>query len=98
PPIATLLPYTTLFRSTFQVSTYQMAVLLLFNDALTLDYEHIQEATGLSSDALDPCLTVFQKAKVLIAQPKDSKPGAGVKFTLNRSEEHTSEFQSRENL
>lgn len=68
---------------TFQVSTYQMAVLLLFNDALTLDYEHIQEATGLSSDALDPCLTVFQKAKVLIAQPKDSKPGAGVKFTLN---------------
>lgn len=66
---------------TFQVSTYQMAILLLFNDALSLTYDEIQAATNLNKEALDPSLAVFLKARVLNAS--DPKPAPGVTFTLN---------------
>lgn len=68
---------------TFQVSTYQMAILLLFNDALTISYEDIEKSTNLSKEYLDPSLGVFLKAKVLTIEPDNSKPGPGTSFTLN---------------
>ena len=68
---------------TFQVSTYQMAILLLFNDAETISYEDAQKATALSPDWLDPSLGVFVKAKVLIASPENSKPEPGTTYSLN---------------
>lgn len=68
---------------TFQVSTYQMAILLLFNDALTIKYEDIEASTNLTKEYLDPSLGVFLKAKVLTIEPENSKPGAGTSFTLN---------------
>jgi cullin 1 len=71
------LPYT------FQVSSYQMAILLLFNEADTLTYEEIEEATKLNRDTLEPCLGVFLKAKVLNVSPEGSKPEPGTKYTLN---------------
>src|SRR3569833_2745337 len=37
---------------TFQVSVYQMAILLLFNDKTEHTYEEIQSATQLNSEAL----------------------------------------------
>ncbi|KAF8457588.1 Cullin [Kalaharituber pfeilii] len=68
---------------TFQVSTYQMAILLLFNDALTISYEEIEKSTNLSKEYLDPSLGVFLKAKVLLIEPENAKPGPGTSFTLN---------------
>ncbi len=68
---------------TFMVSTYQMAILLLFNDADVVTYEDAQKATALSPDWLDPSLGVFVKAKVLIPSPENGKPEAGTSYTLN---------------
>ena len=68
---------------TFLVSTYQMAILLLFNDSDTIAYEAIQEATALSAEHLDPSLSVFVKAKVLIPSPETGKPEPGTTYSLN---------------
>ena len=68
---------------TFMVSTYQMAILLLFNDADTVTYEDAQKVTALSADWLDPSLGVFVKAKVLIPTPENGKPEPGTSYALN---------------
>jgi cullin 1 len=68
---------------TFQVSIYQMAILLLFNDQTTIAYEEIESSVGLTKEYLDPSLGVFLKAKVLTVSPAGSKPGPGTSFTLN---------------
>lgn len=68
---------------TFQVSTYQMGILLLFNDADTLSYDDIEAATKLNKETLDPCLGLFVKAKVLNALPESGKPESGTKYSLN---------------
>lgn len=68
---------------TFQVSTYQMGILLLFNEADTLSYPEIEKATTLTSEILDPNLSILLKAKVLIASPEGAKPEASTSFTLN---------------
>lgn len=74
---------TTKVPYTFQVSTYQMGILLLFNENDTLTYEDIQSYTSLAHDMLQPNLSILLKAKVLIANPEGSKPGPGTSFSLN---------------
>ncbi|OJJ80926.1 cullin culA [Aspergillus glaucus CBS 516.65] len=68
---------------TFQVSTYQMGILLLFNENDTLKYEDIQNYTSLAPEMLQPNLSILLKAKVLLASPEGSKPGPGTSFSLN---------------
>ncbi|MCJ1260723.1 hypothetical protein MMC22_000585 [Lobaria immixta] len=68
---------------TFMVSTYQMAILLLFNDADVVTYEQARNATMLSADWLDPSLGILVKAKVLKPSPNDGKPEPGTSYTLN---------------
>ena len=68
---------------TFQVSTYQMAILLLFNDTDTVTYEDVQKATALSADWLDPSLGILVKAKVLLPTPENGKPEEGTAYALN---------------
>lgn len=68
---------------TFMVSTYQMAILLLFNDSDTVSYDDMQKATALSNEYLDPSLGVFVKAKVLLPSPENGKPEAGTSYSLN---------------
>jgi cullin 1 len=68
---------------TFQVSTYQMAIMLLFNDNETVTYDEIAEATALNKETLDPSLSVFIKAKVLLTQPEGAKPESGTTYKLN---------------
>lgn len=68
---------------TFQVSTFQMGILLLFNESDSLDYGEIQKATSLSNDILEPNLGILLKAKVLIGSPDSSKPGPDTSFSLN---------------
>lgn len=68
---------------TFQVSTYQMAILLLFNDADTVSYDEIAGATSLAKETLDPSLAIMLKAKVLLARP-EGKTESGSVFILNK--------------
>ncbi|KAJ5883016.1 Cullin-1 [Penicillium subrubescens] len=68
---------------TFQVSTYQMGILLLFNEADTFSYSDIQKATNLVPEILDPNLSIFLKAKVLTSSPEGAKPEPSTTFSLN---------------
>ncbi|KAL4809369.1 Cullin [Aspergillus unguis] len=68
---------------TFQVSTYQMGILLLFNENDTITYDEISKATKLTPEILDPNLSIFLKAKVLTISPEGSKPGPDATFHLN---------------
>ncbi|ROW09697.1 hypothetical protein VMCG_02218 [Cytospora schulzeri] len=66
-----------------QVSLYQMAVLLLFNENDQNTYEDIAEATQLNAETLDPALAILLKAKILTISPEGDKPGKGKTFHLN---------------
>ncbi|KHJ36163.1 putative cullin family protein [Erysiphe necator] len=72
---------------TFQVSTYQMAILLLFNENDKNSYEDVVTATKLKAEVLDPALAIMVKAKVLnvfpLGQDKKDMIGPGKKFHLN---------------
>lgn len=68
---------------TFQVSTFQMGILLLFNETDTLSYDDIQKATTLAPEVLDPNLSILLKAKVLVASPEGAKPEPSTTFSLN---------------
>lgn len=68
---------------TFQVSIYQMAILLLFNEKDTYTYEDMLSATQLNPDVLDQALAVILKAKVLLMGVPNEKPGPGKSFRLN---------------
>lgn len=68
---------------TFQVSTYQMAILLLFNDAEIVSYEDMERATALAKDWLDPSIAILVKAKVILATSENGKPEEGTTYTLN---------------
>jgi cullin 1 len=68
---------------TFQVSIYQMAILLLFNDKDTYAYDDIQSATQLSAEVLDQALSILSKTKVLLMSPEDGKVGSDKTFRLN---------------
>ncbi|KAF2109832.1 Cullin [Lophiotrema nucula] len=74
---------TTKVSPTFQVSTYQMAILLLFNDNDVVTYEEMAEGTKLEKEILDPSIGVFIKAKLLVAEPEGAKAEAGTKYKLN---------------
>ncbi|KAI1503099.1 Cullin [Biscogniauxia marginata] len=68
---------------TFQVSVYQMAILLLFNDKDVQSYEDILSVTQLTNEVLDSALGILCKAKVLIMKPDGDKPSPGKTFHLN---------------
>ncbi|CAD6501233.1 BgTH12-01486 [Blumeria graminis f. sp. triticale] len=72
---------------TFQVSTYQMAILLLFNENDRNSYEDIVNATRISAEVLDPALAIMVKAKVLTIVPTEHEKkevvGPGKIFSLN---------------
>ncbi|KXX77857.1 Cullin-1 [Madurella mycetomatis] len=67
---------------TFQVSIYQMAILLLFNEKDENTYEEIASTTQLNNEALDPSLGILLKAKVL-SMAGAEKIGPGATFSLN---------------
>ena len=73
----TKIPYT------FMVSTYQMAILLLFNDTDKLDYQDIKESTSLTDETLEHSMGILCRAKVVIPEPEDGKVEAGTKYFLN---------------
>src|SRR2546429_6692147 len=82
PPRSTLFPYTTLFRSPWE-----------------LPFPCVLGFLGLGCGAVPECRTAVQKAEILPAPPaaliSSWKPSAR---PMARSEEHTSELQSRLHL
>ena len=77
----TKIPYT------FQVSTYQMAVLLLFNRATNdvVSYDDMQAGTSLAKETLDPSVAIMVKARVLVPEPENAKPESGTNYKLNHN-------------
>lgn len=68
---------------TLQVSTYQMAILMLYNEADRHSYEDIIQATQISNELLDQTMAILLKAKILIMSPAEGGPGPGKSFDLN---------------
>lgn len=69
---------------TFQVSIFQMAILLPFNDALEYKIEQLREITGLDNDILNNSLSILLKARVLTQTPADAHCGDdGTTYTVN---------------
>ena len=68
---------------TFQVSTYQLAILLLFNETDTLSYGDIQKITTIPPEVLNPNLSVLVKAKVLLGSTEGSKLDPDMTLSLN---------------
>lgn len=68
---------------TFQVSTYQMAILLMFNDSDTVKYDDMVDITSLQKETLDPSLGIMLKAKVITAEPEGAPTQSGTSYTLN---------------
>lgn len=61
---------------TFQVSAYQMGVLLMFNENDTNSFEEISATTEVSDDQLIPSISILLKAKVLTSTGEKNGPGA----------------------
>ncbi|KAG4304980.1 hypothetical protein PORY_001655 [Pneumocystis oryctolagi] len=77
---------------TFQVSTYQMGILLAYNTFTSLSYEQLQNITALKKDILDASLNILVKANVLLISPPDMAIGdKDTKYNLNMN------FKSKKN-
>src|SRR3712207_7617288 len=83
PPRSTLFPYTTLFRSRHGVVGDR--------DHRALDDAGVRVERGLDLAQLDPVAA----ALYLVVAPADQREAAVVSHLHERSEEHTSELQSR---
>ncbi|KAL8901430.1 MAG: hypothetical protein Q9207_005200 [Kuettlingeria erythrocarpa] len=68
---------------TFQVSTFQMAILLLFNDQEEISFESLVAATMLLPEIISPQIQVLVKQKILNAVPENAKPEPGTQYALN---------------
>ena len=71
---------TNCFRNkyTLQASTFQMAVLLQFNDCDRWTLKSLSEVTDIKMDILKQVLSIILKSKLLIAEkPSDEAGGAG---------------------
>jgi cullin 1 len=55
-------------KYTFQVSTYQMGILLPYNSATSITFDDLLKITGMTPEALQPQLALLCKAKVIIEQ------------------------------
>ena len=68
---------------TFQVSTYQMAILLMFNNGDVVSYDEIAEATKCNKETLDPSIAIMVKAKIFLPQPEGAGQESGTSYKLN---------------
>ena len=68
---------------TFQVSTYQMGILLMYNNAVSFSWEEILESTGLNPDVLQGQLGILLKAKVLLLSDGSKLGESNSQYSLN---------------
>src|SRR5690606_41219411 len=86
PPSSTLFPYTTLFRS-------QNVEFLMLNSFIQDDMARISK----EAETFSITFPILKDEDQTVAKSLGVERTAEV-FIINRSEEHTSELQSRENL
>jgi len=67
----------------FQCSTYQMGILLQFNDHETLTTEELTTATSLTKVTLSQTLATLLRTRVLLMEPANGKLTANSTFRLN---------------
>ncbi|CAG8516445.1 154_t:CDS:10 [Ambispora gerdemannii] len=67
---------------TFQVSTYQMGILLQYNKDTSYTFEYLSQSTDLTPDVLIGQLGTLVKAKVLLMEG-DNVGDTGSRYTLN---------------
>lgn len=74
---------------TFQCSTYQMGVLLLFNESNMLNYEEMKAKTQLSDPVLQSTLKTLLKVRLILCDPKVTKEAPKLtpshRFIINRN-------------
>ncbi|KAJ3383955.1 hypothetical protein HDU84_003273 [Entophlyctis sp. JEL0112] len=70
---------------TYQLSTFQMGVLLQYNSALQFTWEDLLSSTGLNADTLSSAMSTLVKAKVLLisADAKLGSPGSSYELNLD---------------
>src|SRR5690606_41439413 len=90
PPLSTLFPYTTLFRSPFKVDSVSYEGNDLVVDGVKIPVFAEREPKNLPWGKLDVDV-VLECTGLFTSEEKAA-------MHLERSEEHTSELQSRENL
>ncbi|KAJ3211024.1 hypothetical protein HDU67_004826 [Dinochytrium kinnereticum] len=66
---------------TYQVSTYQMGILLQFNTSISLSWDDLMTSTGLTHETLASQMPTLVKSKVLICE--GTLGDAGSKYELN---------------
>ncbi|KAJ3195927.1 hypothetical protein HK101_010606 [Irineochytrium annulatum] len=66
---------------TYQVSTYQMGILLQFNTAVSNTWEDLLASTGLTPENLSSQMTTLVKSKILLCE--GTQFAAGSKYDLN---------------
>ncbi|KAF9952455.1 hypothetical protein BGZ70_000594 [Mortierella alpina] len=67
----------------FQTSTYQMGILLQYNNGLSYTFEELQTQTNLNVDILSGALGILVKAKVLLLENGTNVGDAGTRYDLN---------------
>jgi cullin 1 len=76
---------------TFQVSTYQMGVILQFNALDSMTFDELQISTQMSEAILKTTLLSLVKTKVLISDGKEGEYAKSTKFSVNKA------FKSKRN-
>ncbi|EPY52785.1 Cullin 1 [Schizosaccharomyces cryophilus OY26] len=69
----------------FQVSTFQMAVLLLYNKSDSYKYEELIQLSGLNHDILVGILNIFLRAKVLLLEEGKKLGEPESVYTINKN-------------
>lgn len=69
---------------TFQASTYQMGILLAFNNEEVINFEDLQNITQLNPGILKQTLLSLSKVKILEMDPQDDDIANNHRFKLNR--------------
>src|SRR3712207_7938299 len=92
PPRATLCPYTTLFRSAFVLTNGAGANRFPIRGGTEAAIQPL--SAGDVRALLEEAFTIMSAARAQIRRPLDSR----AQVTISRSEEHTSELQSRQYL
>ncbi|KAI8145631.1 Cullin [Fennellomyces sp. T-0311] len=68
---------------TFQVSAYQMGVLLQYNNGTSYTFDELQKSTGLNQDVLQSAIGILVKAKVLLLGEGQKLGEANSRYDLN---------------
>jgi cullin 1 len=77
----------------FQVSTYQMIVLIQYNEHSVFTLQELMQRTQLSQDVLSQVLVTFLRSRLFLMEPTESSPSTAVLHSID--EKTLFELQTR---